>query len=232
MSIAERRSYGLRTEDGYGCILLQPGEPWDDQEMSAFDLVEEKPKLEKGGNWGPPVRRIALDLQRNRIRESAAALGLSLADQPIHHQRLKELPNHLVSRMLRLTRDLDIEELAWMLEESDSPKTSELRQTARRKLRRFNVSLSGQSTWKKVFDLNDDEMRLDAFLRLSAKEWGKTFAWITGSIEELRFSSLFGKDPMVEEAKVNPKFAQEMVKHFLASFLRTISLRKRKEGAQ
>lgn len=214
LSAVEGMSFGLRTEDGFGRILVRPA-------LAPANLTLDEPApgelpRQKVGPIGPR-RTFALALLRERVLAEARLRGLELT-AGIAPNDPQPAP-HLISRLLRvLGASPKLDAFRRLLapaskEPSGQAKPSGLKQTARHQLQRCWINApQGPET-------------LEDLLSSSAK-----FLELTKGVFEASqwFRTEFGANPLLNgDQAADPLFADEVLRAYFTSILTGMAFRQR-----
>ena len=216
--IAETQSYGLRIEDGYGRIAIQPLA----ERAAAPKFRPARPSAAIGTvevREGTPEWDLALDLFRRRIEECARRRAWVLSSLREHReangtmiQANRKVSKHLLYRLLQMVDTLPVEDL--------HTEISNLRQTASNQLQHCLVC-------------EDDRAKtLRQFLCDESKSWAQRFTedflLAVWADERLAWGSVFGgRNPLLsadaeERQLTDEPFAKHVVRIFLSSYLRDL----------
>jgi len=221
LKIAGRASFGLRVEDGFGRVLIQPLE--DDEERfvnigegSEPRRVKEE-KVERAGTEQPRYG-LALALLRSRVREVAIDKSLAHA-KSMSEEDLERVNPHLLARLIRMLEQNELREFAAKLRriEPGVPRTREpLRSAAVRQLERARMTEGRAKS-------------LGEFLTRRAEDWQETF----GEFADIAFGEpkgwrvIFGDNPLLNEDPAGAAFNSAVIKDYLIAFLGALARRQR-----
>jgi CRISPR-associated protein Csx10 len=232
---AAGRSYGLRTEDGFGRVNLRLHRATDRFQLFPSDgdlVVHAVPavqpadqKAEEGG----PRWKLALEILRRQIMEHAEALGIEVAantakSRPEGPFPLDRIHTHLLSRLVRiLEQNPDLNVFAANLRGSDSDrkKPGELRDTARRQLERCRVAVDKSQPRLLGVLVDTCEKAPDRFDKIVKDVWGEQGG---------KWASIFPDPNRMFQGDHN--FAQDVVRRYLRGLLTGLALEKRAKEKQ
>jgi len=224
---AARRSYGLRTEDGFGRIDIRVHE---ETEYAAVHFAREGPirfaETDKSVEAADgPRRSLAMGILKERIQLHAR--GEALKDAHKAYNDLDRVNPHLIARLSLMLAQSTLDEFAAKLKDPEDVPPRErartlLRDTARRQLDRV---------WIKLPDKNHT---LRSYLRDRAANWGAAFDALAKAVYSGTPSwfEVLGTDNPLSGSKTHADFAKKVMHGYLAQYLAglAIEIRRREKG--